>query len=664
MIILNFAPSVRFTQKLAPMAFKNALIYNLYITIIEHFVFNTLFEFCQEDAICNLTNPNNEPLNSFINVLEINSYNARLGKSVLDPAVFEALQSLTSVGHIRSIDIDLFLASFKQLNYLLIATQSLRNFFHRVGMDWSQYLNNFNNYSCQTNDSNLINTFYFDLGFENTVSNHQANPEYQFPDSDFCIFVKLPVDKLVLMQISYDVQNCSCLYFWLVHNYPYFIQSFLHTDQVANAEQYNSSYLKCSVKGEAFTQQCLNKSEEIKYLCNLNRTQILQTFYTEQELENYDITYTFYTARYFVSVVLIPMFSIFVFFLNALIIYVTRAQAKELKESFFDYMKLNSWFNCMYCALFLTNLMSVCILSMGIYCSSIQTSIFVQYWKIVVIEYFADAIKTCASVTYILMNVSRYMLIGRDHNKTLQFISELKPKTVNIFLFLFSGLLSLVKSFQYQVNYHKDNFDYPIIIDPKNSGGLTLAKAVNTIFSFLHDFVNSFLFCILSLIIEAVIVKKLKKELNDKDERIASMTDSSTRQQNVTLSARIRHRKKQNESTKVEQKAILMTSVNSFLNFTFRLPEMFIPVYFITETFYSNSSWLQYLCGYLSICEILNDMISLLFIISLSVNYFVYYYFNKKFKEAVYVTLPVWVSSHLTLPRDSSIKPAVANTRF
>jgi hypothetical protein len=28
------------------------------------------------------------------------------------------------------------------------------------------------------------------------------------------------------------------------------------------------------------------------------------------------------------------------------------------------------------------------------------------------------------------------------------------------------------------------------------------------------------------------------------------------------------------------------------------------------------------------------------------------------------VTLPVWVSSHLTLPRDSSIKPAVANTRF
>jgi hypothetical protein len=41
----------------------------------------------------------------------------------------------------------------------------------------------------------------------------------------------------------------------------------------------------------------------------------------------------------------------------------------------------------------------------------------------------------------------------------------------------------------------------------------------------------------------------------------------------------------------------------------------------------------------------------------LNINYFIFYYFNKKFKEAVYVTVPAWVSTHLNLPRESTIKP-------
>jgi hypothetical protein len=653
-------------QKLSPVAFKDAFFVSLEFSMIDHFVYKTLFEFCPANAIDNLTDLNKQPLNSTIQHVTITGYNIKLDTNVLHLVVFEALQSLTIFGSIGSIDVDFPFSSFKQLFNILIASELLRDFFHRVGMDWSQNLNINNNFSCQTYDSSLITTYITELVFSNstiyTNSNQQLIANYQFPDTDFCIFTKFPVDRIVLLSINYDIQNCSCLFFWLVHNYPYFIQYSQQIGHYEIAKQLNSTFLNCTVKGEGFIHQCLNKTEKSKTLCNLNRTQVLQTFYNQQDLEGFKLTLSFETAQYFISVALVPIFCIFGFFFNGLIIYVVRAQTKELKETFFHYMKLNSWFNCVYCAVYLTNLMSECIFPMGIYCSSIRTSRFVQYWKILVIEYFAGAMKICANVTYILMNVNRYMLIGRDHNRALQFISELTPKTVNIFLLLFSGLLSIVKPFQYQINYYLDSFDYPIVIDPVQSGYFSLAKAVNTIFSFFLDFTNSFLFCILSLIIEVVIVNKLKKELKEKEERMAGMSSGHTLQQNTTLSARSRHRKKQNESIKVEQKAILMTFINSFLNFTLRLPEIFIPVYLISETFYSKSSWFLYMCAYLSICEILIDMIGLFFIISSSVNYFIFYYFNKKFKEAVYLTLPVWVSKHLTLPRDSAIKPAI-NTK-
>ena len=68
-----------------------------------------------------------------------------------------------------------------------------------------------------------------------------------------------------------------------------------------------------------------------------------------------------------------------------------------------------SWFNCLYCIIYLLNLVSECILPMSIYCFSIRTAQETQYFncvnkpKIIVIGYLGDAVKICSNVTYVLI---------------------------------------------------------------------------------------------------------------------------------------------------------------------------------------------------------------------------------------------------------------------
>jgi hypothetical protein len=133
---------------------------------------------------------------------------------------------------------------------------------------------------------------------------------------------------------------------------------------------------------------------------------------------------------------------------------------------------------------------------------------------------------------------------------------------------------------------------------------------------------------------------------------------------NMNLAARIRSRKKQNESSKVEQKAILMTCINCILNFLLRLPETLIPLIYLYQSFDRSNRIVMYICSELGLCSRYLRFCDIIFVLSLNVNYFINYYFNKKFKEAVYVALPASVSRHLTLPRDSTIKASIKTTQL
>jgi hypothetical protein len=657
MVTFTLMKNAVLDRKWSPWAFKNAYLNQFSFFIFNHFIYTTRLEFCQDP------NTTDMALNSIVNQVKISGYNIKLDTEILHPPVFKSAGMLNLNGVISSIQVDLFFLWFDQLKTILINVQNLKQFFHRVGMDWSQYLNIKNNYSCKVNNYSLISNniiaVTLEHEFNSLLSPVEFNQPYSYPDADFCLFSKFPVDRIVMPLLSppANTDNCSCLYFWLIQNYPYFVEYLKEASYFEDSDRYHSTYWNCIVQDKLFAQQCLNKSDGWIKMCNIDPG----AFYQDQsnDKSDYDIQFSFYTAKYFISIICAPLLCIIGLLLNAIIIHVVRTQKKELKDAFFDYMKVNACFNCLYCAIYLTELMSECVWFSGIYCSAIRTTMFAQYFKIVVIEYFGNAMKICGNVTYILMNVNRYMLIGKDHNKTLTFIAELNSIAVGFFLFLFSGTLSIANILSFDINIFNEEFDYPTNVDQKEytiQNGFTDTDVAYFILT--QDIVNSFVFCITNLTIEIIIVKKLKKELDDKKNRMdGMMTGTNLNSKLLTLSARARLRKKQNESTKVEQKAMLMTSVSSFLNIFLRLPEMLKPINLIVHSYFMFTYMFKYLCHELDICDLFIDMTNVCFILTLCSNYFIYYYFNKKFREAVYVTAPAWVSRYLTLPKDSAIKP-------
>jgi hypothetical protein len=642
---LNLLEFVKFGGRISPLAFNNSVLNTFAVSVIDHFVFKTRFKFCDYTEIDDDTMMHR--IDSDIQEFKISGYNYKLDKSVLPQSVFKLIKTLDLFSGLRSIQTDLFFSSFYYLETVNIYSRNFKQFFHHVGVDWTQ------SFYSEMNSSYLYqtNVTYINL---KQVHSTQLNSFYQFPDTDFCIFTEFPVLRPVVLSYDTAVNNCSCLFFWLVQN-------FQSDSQIMSQEQIdlsNKNYLNCDMKGEAFANQCLNSSARMLEICNsLNRPEILQQLSSESDLSDYDIEYSLYIVQFVFNVILLPLFCIIGFFSNAFTVRVVRAQAKELKEPFFDYMKLNSWFNCIYCAVYLTTLMNECILINGIYCSSIRKSLFAQWYKILVVEFFGEVIKMCSNVTFIIMNVNRYMLIGRDHHKTLKSISEAPPTSIAIFIFLFSITSSIVNAFQYQINYFNELFDFPTVSSFEDYEAL--GSIIFSIIYTVHEFIISVLFCLLNLAIEVIIVKKLRKELKEKNDRMSSMTLHSGSVTGMNLEARQRRRKKQNESSKVEQKAILMTCISCVLNFSLRLPETLVPVIYLYQSYDRSNRMVLYFCSELALCSRFLRFCKIFFVLSLNVNYFINYYFNKKFKEAVYVTLPVWVSRHLTLPRDSTIKTSI-----
>jgi hypothetical protein len=115
--------------------------------------------------------------------------------------------------------------------------------------------------------------------------------------------------------------------------------------------------------------------------------------------------------------VFIPCACLFGLYFNWIIIRTIKKNEKtELKEDFYKYMSANAKFNCIYCLIFVFYPMTSCTWRLSYhFCSSIFTSQFVQWFKIVMIAYFGEVIKMSANFTYLMMTLNRYILVGKDH---------------------------------------------------------------------------------------------------------------------------------------------------------------------------------------------------------------------------------------------------------
>ena len=256
-------------------------------------------------------------------------------------------------------------------------------------------------------------------------------------------------------------------------------------------------------------------------------------------------------------------------------------------------------------------------------------SVLVSLIGLITNGFFGTVLILMSHLSYIAFTLNRIALLGKEHGKIVNWMSTISLKRFLLYCFIISVLTSIVKIFKYQLNFDYPAYEYPVRFTREITFIFNVAKSqVYLIADFLCDFIISFVYVILQLIVDIGLAYRLKKTLESK------MTSGQTQKQKEQL-------KKKNNSA--INRAIVMVILNATLNITLKAPTTLIPIYdmisFKFQEFRSSSMKLHpltyfhvFFCGTLGFCTALEELAKLLFLISLTLNIFFFYNFDKTFK--------------------------------
>jgi hypothetical protein len=245
----------------------------------------------------------------------------------------------------------------------------------------------------------------------------------------------------------------------------------------------------------------------------------------------------------------------------------------------------------------------------------------------------------CANVSFILMNVNRYMLIGREHNSILEHISKWDFKWVVGLTIVSSGLINVGHIFQYALNdgySFMKIYGFYIMQSDLSYPSIELEDSLSmNIYLLVYFIVNYFMFCIVNTGVEVTLVRKLHSELEDKKKRLEGMSAkpaASSSSSITTAPISFRKRRKQEIEERAEQRAIIMVVINALINLLFRLPELFV-LFSISTILFSDLSFWRFFKTFRSLTLFTTDLTYFTYILTFSTNFLVYYLFNLKFKQ-------------------------------
>ena len=176
---------------------------------------------------------------------------------------------------------------------------------------------------------------------------------------------------------------------------------------------------------------------------------------TTSYVTSYDITYVLKWMEFIGPIVTFPIVSALSFILNLIVILVIKSKdnkkAKLFESKIFQFILLNSSFNCVECLICELKLMSMCLDEGSIFCSNIRTYTVTKYATIT-IGYLSETIKTCSILTGLLFSLQRYVETSQTKNVLLNGFAKSRIHKIAI-LVIFSGLTtSLTKLVEYQFN--------------------------------------------------------------------------------------------------------------------------------------------------------------------------------------------------------------------
>jgi hypothetical protein len=262
--------------------------------------------------------------------------------------------------------------------------------------------------------------------------------------------------------------------------------------------------------------------------------------------------------------------------------------------------------------------------------------------------YFGEVVKVCANISYLMMTLNRYLLVGKDHAPWLVTLAMLDFKWVIRVSILFSALINIGHGWQYHAvnelqfgsdSLRMDGFSYSEY--PQANQGTAYF-----IYSIVYFCLSFGVFFILNTGIEVKIVRRMQKELKGKRERLAKMNAPKSAAQTGSVQigsvetkskTDLEEKKREEEDSEKERKVIKMVVLNGIFNFILRAPEMlfwiensygWIILFKISDSYDGEFSFPGFL-------NLIADIGYFSYVLTFSSNFFIFYKFNKNFKEAV-----------------------------
>lgn len=575
----------------------------------------------------------------------------RINSNNLDPDLFRnsSLIEFFQVVLI-SIQTDLFSDRFDNLHRITLRLFNLKAFLHgRDGVAWIKAINShIPPFDLQNSDLfnkmiNYVNANKKIVEFQKqqlqviTVTDDNQgdsekyfpNIDYAFPDRDFCLFHDIPQERLVFILVDPEMLPdgplASCL-----------VASFFKYSKIYQ-------YLGLDLSKIYLPRYC--HFTKMSARCNVTNSSISTDDLYPMFLEiGQDIN----EAKIVLIDYMLPAVCGLCLITNTLIVLtiaynnkrksLIKAQPKKktqeivlLDEMLYKYIMLNAILNLFYSLVTLADYLSPC--HRARYTEhDYEDSRFpnVCITREIVFDVIGDALKLVSNFSFLQISVNRYLLVGKGHLELSIKIANIRIRKFLIVTVCLSVALSSYNYFQanffsfssnktpiQDVTYTRYNYVQDL---NKRMNGLSTLSAL----TILHDVFSYFLFCLLSLLLDIMTVKKLHDALLEK-EKIKG---------------------KDEKSRDSERRSIIMVVANSLVNFILRAPEL------VSVTFYyiligQGKVFVRMLCFLFTNCPVITDLSKSFCIFSMCFSLLFYIKFNSVFRFSFYFMINsflVWLN--------------------
>lgn len=603
-----------FKEVICPLVFNNSKIRYLIVTnLIDLFYKTSTIRFSNET----------EAENSNIREMEIFIENISLDLNLLNPSVFRNLLSLTVKGSVKSIDAEIFNA-LERLFVVNIETIHFRKLVHKTGIEWIRGINS--ELHVNLSDWDDIGRYFNIKNIEMIVLSCEAYKYEErisnvFPDEDFCLYADYPFDQLVLL-----FQGCSppfqsspdftCTYLWITQ---YIAAEFIQV--FSNRSSYYESMMRIR-NSEAFESiwKC-----DFEHRLSLCRDYKINSILGISDFVDFNKRLVIFSK---ISTYIVCLFGIAG---NILVILVichkcNRELFKEFKQ--YHYLWINAVFSLLILTIEILCWINECFYPYEIFCPEIRKLVAIQFFKILFKECLVTSFRFMCSFCYVAFALNR---IGREHDKIVKFMSDVKVVYFILVTTYISFGLSVVKYFKYEVNYDEIESTFPasnehdILVESY----LRFSNLAYFILNSLSDFLNYVIFVVVCFVVDVCMVVQLKRTLEEKNTIISSVSKNTE------------NKRKENEE--IIKKAIRMVVLNTAIAIVLKVPSSFLPVLNLSADFYFRSFDERYKNSpgfgqfysrfiYGGFYPAIEDLSTLLYCVSLSIQVFIYLIFDKKFK--------------------------------